>query len=287
MSERFVRNNAANPLSPVALPKQAPAKHALAKLPGGKMFYADTGGDGEAVVFLHPAATGDPKVWAYQQPVFAKAGYRVISYARRGYYKSDNLRKGDKCSAADDLNGLLDALAIERAHIVSTAAGGATAADFALSYPTRILSLAITSNYAGVRKGNIWNRAQSIRPKQWNEMPRWYREFSCSYIAANPRGLKAWDKLADQATKHRGRQQSSNFFITAQTLTKVKVPTLLVTGDADSSTPPSIMRMVAKCIRGSELVTVAECGHSIYWEQPKIFNDIVLDFIRRQRKSKR
>jgi hypothetical protein len=55
------------------------------------------------VVFLHPAATGDPKVWAYEQPVFAKAGYRVISYARRGYYKSDNLRKGDKHSVASSL----------------------------------------------------------------------------------------------------------------------------------------------------------------------------------------
>jgi len=287
MSERFVRNNAANPMNPIPLPKQVPAKRALAKLPGRKIFYADTGGKGEAVVFLHPAATGDPKVWAYQQPVFAKAGYRVISYARRGYYKSDNLRKGDKHSAADDLNGLLDALAIEKAHIVSSAAGGSIAADFALSYPKRILSLAITSNYAGIRKGNIFNMAQSVRVKQWNEMPRWYREFSCSYIAANPRGLKAWDKLADHATKHQGVQQAHNFLITPQVLTKIKVPTLLVTGDADSSTPPSIMRMVAKCIRRSELVTVAECGHSIYWEHPKLFNDIVLDFIRRQRKRKR
>ena len=93
--------------------------------------------------------------------------------------------------------------------------------------------------------------------------------------------------LADHATKHQGVHQANNFFITPQTLTKIKVPTLLVTGDADSSTPPSIMRMVAKCIRRSELVTVAECGHSIYWEHPKLFNDIVLDFIRRQRKRKR
>jgi len=287
MSERFVRNNAVNPMNPIPLPKQVPAKRALAKLPGRKIFYADTGGAGEAVVFLHAAATGDPKVWAYQQPVFAKAGYRVVCYARRGYYKSDKVLNGDKHSAADDLNGLLDALSIDKAHIVSSAAGGSIAADFALSYPERTLSLAITSNYAGVSKGNILNMAQSIRPKQWNQMPRWYREFSCSYIAANPRGLKAWDKLADQATKRQGVHQANNFFITAQTLTKIKVPTLLVTGDADSSTPPSIMRMVAKCIRGSELVTVAECGHSIYWEHPKLFNSIVLDFIRRHRKRRR
>ena len=87
--------------------------------------------------------------------------------------------------------------------------------------------------------------------------------------------------MADDATKHQGVQQAHNFLITPQTLTKIKVPTLLVTGDADSSTPPSIMRMVAKCIRRSELVTVAECGHSIYWEHPKrLLNDIVLDFIR-------
>ena len=287
MPERFVRNTAADPMKPIALPKQVPAKRALAKLPGRKIFYADTGGTGEAVVFLHPAATGDPKVWAYQQPAFAKAGYRVICYARRGYYKSDKLRKGNKYSAADDLNGLLDALGIKKAHIVSTAAGGAIAADFGLSYPERILSLAITSNYAGVRKGNIWNVAQSIRPKQWSEMPRWYREFSCSYIAANPKGLRAWDRLADHSTRRQGHDQASNFLITPQTLTKIKVPTLLATGDADSSTPPSIMRMVAKCIRRSELVIVAECGHSIYWEHPKVFNDVVLDFIRRHKGRKR
>jgi hypothetical protein len=66
MSERFVRNNAANPMNPIPVPKQVPAKRGLAKLPGRKIFYADTGGEGEAVVFLHPAATGDLKVWAYQ-----------------------------------------------------------------------------------------------------------------------------------------------------------------------------------------------------------------------------
>ena len=45
MSERFVRNNAANPMNPIPLPKQVPAKRALARLPGRKIFYADTGGE--------------------------------------------------------------------------------------------------------------------------------------------------------------------------------------------------------------------------------------------------
>ena len=173
--------------------------------------------------------------------------------------------------AADDLNGLLDALAIEKAHIVSSAAGGSIAADFALSYPKRVLSLAITSNYAGIRKGNIWKSAQSIRPKQWNQMERWYREFSCSYIAANPRGLKAWDKLADEATKRHGRRQANNVFIRAQTLSKIKVPTLLVTGDA------GFQRRLRSCgwwrsaSRGASRYR-RRMRPSIYWEHPKLFN---------------
>ena len=42
MSERFVRNNAANPMKPIPLPKQVPAKRALAKLPGRKIFLFPT-----------------------------------------------------------------------------------------------------------------------------------------------------------------------------------------------------------------------------------------------------
>ena len=82
MSERFVRNNAAKPMNPpYPCPSSCGPNVPWPSCRGGKIFYADTGGEGEAVVFLHPAATGDPKVWAYQQPVFAKAGYQVIGAA--------------------------------------------------------------------------------------------------------------------------------------------------------------------------------------------------------------
>ena len=79
---------AANPMTPAPLPAQVAAHEAMAELPGARLWFWDTGGTGTPVVLLHPAS-GSALIWGYQQPVFAKAGYRVIAYSRRGYFNSE------------------------------------------------------------------------------------------------------------------------------------------------------------------------------------------------------
>ena len=64
-------------------------------------------------------------------------------------------------------------------------------------------------------------------------------------------------------------------------LETLAVPTLLMTGDADLYSPPAVLRLFAARIRGSESVVAPEAGHSLYWEQPDLFNQRVLEFIRR------
>src|SRR5215467_9865243 len=76
--------------APIPVPAQVSAKTGTAQLPDTRLYYWDTGGDGPAIVLLHPA-TGSALIWGYQQPAFAKAGYRVIGYSRRSYYNSDPL----------------------------------------------------------------------------------------------------------------------------------------------------------------------------------------------------
>jgi len=76
-----------DPMTPVPLPAQVSASEGIAELPGTRLDYWDTGGEGPAIVLLHPA-TGSALIWAYQQPVFAKAGYRVIAYSRRGHHNA-------------------------------------------------------------------------------------------------------------------------------------------------------------------------------------------------------
>ena len=67
--------------------------------------------------------------------------------------------------------------------------------------------------------------------------------------------------------------------ITFAALETIQTPTLLLTGDADLYTPPSVLRLFAARFPNCESVVVPECGHSAFWEQPEIFNRAVLDFI--------
>jgi pimeloyl-ACP methyl ester carboxylesterase len=269
---------AANPLTPIPLPAQAPAKEGMAELQDTKLWYWDTGGDGTPIVLSHPAS-GSGLIWGYQQPVFAKAGYRVIGYSRRGYYNSAPYDKEKAGIGSEDLQQLAQKLGLGRFHLVASAAGGSVASDYAFSYQDRLLSLTVSSNSLGVRDGEIAKTANLIRPKGWDEMPVDFRELGPSYRAANPDGAKHWLELEHKALVGREYRQTLKNQITQARLKELKLPTLLIPGAADLATPPSIARLIAAEIPNSEIAVAPEAGHSVYWEQPDVFNRAVLEFI--------
>jgi pimeloyl-ACP methyl ester carboxylesterase len=268
----------ANPMKPVPIPAQVPAKDAVAQLLDTQLWYWDTGGQGAPIVLLHPA-TGSALIWLYQQPVFAKAGYRVIAYSRRGYYNSAPYDRNNPGIGSEDLRHLADVLGLKRFHVVASAAGGSIASDFAFSYQDRLLSLTISSNSFGVRDGEIAKAAGSIRPKGFDQLPPEFREIGPSYRAANPEGVKAWVELEHKALIGPEFRQTLKNQITQAKLKELKLPTLLITGVADLYTPPSIARMIAAEIPNSRFVLMPESGHSPYWEEPELFNRAVLDFL--------
>jgi pimeloyl-ACP methyl ester carboxylesterase len=272
-----------NPIVPVPVPAQVPVKEGLAPLADTRLWYWDTGGEGTPVVLLHPAS-GSGLIWSYQQPALAKAGHRVIAYSRRSYYNSDPVIKGRPGIGSADLQNLIEFLGLTKFHLVGSAAGGSIAVDYALSHPERLLSLTIADNSAGVRDGEIVNASNSIRAKGFDDMAVEFRELGPSYRAANPEGAKLWTELAHKAvTGGDFRQMTANEITTAK-IEGMKVPTLLITGDADLITPPSIMRLVARHIPGSEIVIAPESGHSTYWEQPDLFNRSLSGFFAKHAK---
>jgi pimeloyl-ACP methyl ester carboxylesterase len=272
-----------DPMVAVPIPEQVPAKEGMAKLSNTHLGFWDTGGSGQPVVFLHPAS-GSALVWLYQQPVFAKAGYRVIAYSRRNYYNSDSAPEDNPGTGSEDLQNLIEFLGLEKFHIVSSAAGGSVAADYALSHPQRLLSLTVSSNNLAATKGYIAEAAAMIKLKEWDDLPRWFRELGPSYRGANPAGVAKWTELNHKSETGRGARQKLVNVVTPEKLETLKVRTLLMTGAADMFTPPSIMRMIARHVPNNELVIVPECGHSPYWEQPEFFNRTVLEFIGRASK---
>jgi pimeloyl-ACP methyl ester carboxylesterase len=267
-----------DPLTPIPLPAQVPVKDGMAELPGTRLWYWDTGGDGQPIVLMHPAS-GSALIWGYQQPVFAKAGYRVIAYSRRGYFNSEPFNKEKAGMGSEDLHNLTQSLGLTKFHLVASAAGGSIASDYAFSHQDRLYSLTVSSNSFGVRDGEIAKAAALIRPKNWEEMPVDFRELGPSYRAANPEGAKHWLELEHKALVGREFRQTLANEIKQARLKELKLPTLLIPGAADLATPPSIARMLAAEIPNSEVVIASESGHSVYWEQPDVFNRAVLEFI--------
>jgi pimeloyl-ACP methyl ester carboxylesterase len=255
----------------------------MAQIPDTRLWHWDTGGEGPPIVLLHPA-TGSGLIWSYQQPAFAKAGHRVIGYSRRGYINSAPYSKEKPGVGSVDLHHLAEFLKLDRFHLVASAAGGSIASDYAFTHPERLLSLTICSNSFGVRDGEIAKAAMSIRPRGWDAMPAEFRELSPSYRAANPDGVKRWMELEHKALTGDAFRQALANDITQARLKELKMPVLVMSGAADLATPPSIARMIAAEIPGSELAVASEAGHSVYWEQPDMFNRAVLDFVARHPK---
>jgi pimeloyl-ACP methyl ester carboxylesterase len=273
-----VAQTSVDPLAPVPIPPQVPAKEGIAQLADARLWFWDTGGTGEPIVLLHPAS-GSGLIWGYQQPVFAKAGYRVISYSRRGYFGSAPVDRTKPGAASEDLHQLVEFLGLSKFHIVASAAGGSIASDYALSHPDRLLSLTVSSNQFGVVDGDIAAAGARIRPKIWEEIPVEIREVGPSYRAINPEGFRQWVELERKSGLVDSFRQPLKNRITDAMLSTLKVPTLVISGAADLATPPSIARMIAAKIPNAELVVAPEAGHSVYWEQPEVFNRAVLAFV--------
>ena len=78
-----------------------------AQIPGVELWYNDTGGTQPPVIFLH-AASGTCESWVYQVQVFVSAGYRCITYDRRGWGCSQPDPAGDQPGdVREDLHGLV------------------------------------------------------------------------------------------------------------------------------------------------------------------------------------
>jgi pimeloyl-ACP methyl ester carboxylesterase len=262
----------------IPIPPQVRVTDGMAQIPDTSLWYWDTGGEGAPIVLLHPA-TGSALVWGYQQPVFAKAGYRVIAYSRRGYYNSAPYYRNNPGIGSEDLRHLADVLGLKRFHLLASAAGGSIASDFAFSHQDRLLSLTISSNSFGVRDGAIAKIAALIRPESFDQLPVDFREIGPSYRAANPEGVRAWLKLENKALIGPEYRQRLKNEINQRRLKELKLPTLLIAGAADLYTPPSISRIIAAELPNSRLVLMPESGHSSYWEEPELFNQAVIDFI--------
>jgi 3-oxoadipate enol-lactonase len=272
------------------------------ELDGSKLYY-EMMGSGPPLVLLHDAIL-HREVWDGQFAVLARE-YTVIRYDRRGYGLSETDKPG--YVNIEDLHALLQFLELDSVTLIGSSYGGEMAIDFALTYPEMVDALVLVGApisgvsfpnndlYSVVWRNTVFDRYfGNFRPSgrlyntdeakeainQWMDFPNsrywimpehadvWEQARSLLLVnlqnLTHPRLLKGPDQLAD------GR------------LPEIQVPTLIIVGESDSTDLHEHADKLEADIAGAEKVVIPNAAHLVHLEQPEVFNQVVLDFLRRQ-----
>jgi pimeloyl-ACP methyl ester carboxylesterase len=260
-----------------------------------KLYYQDSG-SGIPIVFVHEFA-GDYRAWETQVRYFSR-GYRCITYNARGYPPSDVPAEAEGYSqdrARDDIRAVLDALNIDKAHIVGLSMGGFAALHFGFTYPRRARSLVI----AGCGYGAAPNQRQQFA-EEAEAAARRFEEASMAKAAEayalgptrvqfqnkDPRG---WKEFVDQLAEHSSRgsactlrgvqKRRPSLFDLIEKMKTIRAPTLVMTGDEDwPCLEPGLL--MKRTIPTAALVVMPNAGHTINLEEPAAFNQHLTDFFR-------
>lgn len=254
-----------------------------ADLPYARLWYWDTGGNGEPVVLLHPASQSC-QIWECQRDAFVDAGYRVIAYSRRGYYKSESGSAKEPGSSVGDLLALLDWLSIERVNLIGAAAGALTALGFAVAEPDRVRSLVLAGTIFAPDEDDwraFYKRLgiAEVRGRVSTE----FIEIGPSFRATQPDSVARFAALSQQALANNPLNQPLGAKVTWRAIEQLTIPVLLLTGEADLFAPPPLQQMVASHLQRHQMQTLRKVGHAPYWEAPDAFNAHVLTFLQSMR----
>lgn len=261
---------------------------------GVRLYFEETGA-GHPVIFVHEFA-GDLRSYEPQMRHFGKQ-YHAIAFNARGYPPSDvpeDVSSYSQARAADDILSVLDGIGKEKAHIVGLSMGGFATLHFGIRHPGRALSLCIGGCGYGaepekretfrreaalvaetIRKGDMRSFAEKYaygptRVQFQNKDPRGFAEFKA--------GLAEHSAVGSANTQEGIQKERPSLYTLVDELRRIRVPTLIVTGDEDwPCLQPALM--MKQNIESAALVVLPNTGHAVNIEEPDEYNRIVGHFL--------
>lgn len=254
-------------------------------------------GSGQPVVLIHGYPLNGAS-WEKQERVLLQAGYRVITYDRRGFGKSSQPTVGfDYNTFAADLNDLLEHLSLTEVVLVGFSMGTGEVVRYLGTYGSARVAKAVLlgvippfllktgDNPDGV-DGSVFD---GIKEAVLNDRPAYFKNFLDNFYNVDVLG---GTRISEQAWQ--------NSFIVAvgaspfaahacvdtwltdfrDDLSKIDVPTLLMHGDADRILPyAATAARLPGLIKDLEFVTVEGGPHNIAWTHPDEVNAALLAFL--------
>ncbi|MEQ8194926.1 MAG: alpha/beta hydrolase [Rhodospirillales bacterium] len=256
-------------------------------IPGGRRLGYREDGKGVPVMLLHGLGPGSQS-WEHQ---FAglRDKYRVIAWDMPGYGGSDPLpaESPKPTHYAADLAALMDALKIQKAHVLGQSVGAIIAACFAHHYANRVLSLVLTAASSG--SGTL---DSSTRQRTLNERldalakngPDGLAQISAAKSVAPGTKAAIVDELAEHISMmtEEGYNPAVHMLVNSdiyQELGHVKVPTLVMCGTADPVTPEPSVRKIAEQIPKATFRRLPGLGHCAFIENPEMYNTALRDHL--------
>jgi len=259
----------------------------------------DTGGSGRPVVLIHGWPLSGAS-WSAQVPALEAAGYRVVTYDRRGFGRSDKPFSGyDYDTLADDLAAVMESLGLADATLVGFSMGGGEVARYVTSHGTdRLHSLVFASAVPPFLMQGPDNPDGPLDAATADQMASalkddpigFYDSFTRDFYSAN--GELTVDEVTRQAAMGLCRQADHKAALACMRafgttdfrddLPRVDVPTLVLHGDADAIVPfEGSGRLTHAAIAGSELHVIAGGPHGCNTSDTDEFNRVLIDFLGR------
>ncbi|CAN0291006.1 unnamed protein product, partial [Discosporangium mesarthrocarpum] len=254
---------------------------------GTSLYYEETGA-GDPVLFIHEFA-GNHRTCAAQMDMLGQT-HRCIAYSARGYPPSDVPPRDDAYGqeiAVGDAVAVLDALGVERAHIVGHSMGAYTALHVGLNHSDRCISVAALGCGWGshpdereTARGLCEDIAAMFREKPIAESAATYARFPMrhTFEAKNPTGFAAFEEILGGLSPEGAALTMLNLQRDRPTLwdmeenLKTFIPPLLVlVGDEDYPCLDGSL-FLKRTVPTAALQIVPRAGHTITMEEPAVVN---------------
>lgn len=265
-----------------------------ASVDGGDLAY-EARGAGEPVLLIQPGVFADAFL-----PLMSEAalgGYRLIRYHRRGYGESSEIDAPFLMEAqVADALALLDAVGVERAHIVGHSFGGAVALQLALNAPERVQSLAVLEPPVFVGGPE----PAEDPPPEFPELLTLYERYQSGDGPGAVHGFLDWSAGPDWRDGFASRPgvleqaeadartlfeidlaASAAWTFGAAEAGRIDQPLLYIAGGLSGGMSAAAGQQFQAWIPSAELVVVPTVDHAMQTQDPEAVGAAIADFIRR------
>jgi pimeloyl-ACP methyl ester carboxylesterase len=264
-----------------------PAASGVVPANGVELYY-EAWGAGQPLVLVEGLGVAT-WTWELQLPALSRH-FSVIAYDNRGVGRSSKpAGPYSVAQMADDLAGLLDALRIERAHVLGTSMGGMIAQEFALRHPARVDRLVLVATTAGgathvpMSAETLARFLTPAAPGREGVRERMRLAFSDDFLATPYADRMIDHRLADPQPQHAFQAQAAAgaTFDRASDIARISAPTLILAATHDLLVPLANARHLHQRMPNSTLIEYDGLGHQFFIEAADRFNRDVIDFLRR------